>query len=346
MTFELRVYRRGRESPLAIKTTSLQQFLGAALILTTFGCGSTDFAGQSLSHQPTVAKAIDSISSSADSQVVKGPGQLGRDSEVSETFNLATAQNADAVDIIFLVDTSGSMSQEKRRLEQTMEEFIDTFLAKRKGIDYRLFLVGEDFRFPQGIGTNPRIDVVDAEIDSTDALDVAVALMNNSLRPQTLQTRANIRKELVVISDDNARGNSIDQIANSIDKGSLRLNAITGVKAFGNGSRCRIARVGKAYIDLAGRSSKPGLVQDLCDDDWGKLLANLGGTIIPAISASATLSSSIDQTKGVIVILDGTILSADQYELSYKDRLITIAPDLLNKSKGHVVIRYTPVTHA
>ena len=329
---------------MAINTKALGHILGIAILLTTLGCGGTEFAGQSLTRQPSTAKPAGANPNSADSLADTNiPEQLNPQSKVSETFNLSMAPGSEAVDIVFLVDTSGSMSQEKRRLEQTMEGFIDTFLAKQSGLNYRLFLVGEDFRFPQGISKNPRVDVVNTEIDSTDALEIAVALMNNSVRRQTLQTRANAQKELIVISDDNARGGSIDQIAEVIDQGSLRLNAITGVKAAGNGLGCRIAKVGKAYIELARRSTKPGLVQDLCDDDWGKLLTNLGGTIIPATQADVALFSSIDLTKELTVILDGTILNANQYALSDEDSVIAIAPDLLKGSKGQVEVSYTPV---
>ena len=133
--------------------------------------------------------------------------------------------------------------------------------------------------------------------------------MNNSLRGQTLTTRTNVRTELVVISDDNAKKSSITPIDNTIAQGSLRLNAIIGVNAVGNGPECRISKVGQAYISLAAKSNKRGLVQDLCDDDWEKLLTNLGGTIVSQAPATIRFSSNFDRSKGFTVSLNGKRLS-------------------------------------
>ena len=322
----------------------LSKILSVTLVGTILGCDTTEFKGQSADGQSSNSQSPTPTPINIDSIDTNNiPGQSNAEAQISETFDLAINARSEPIDIAFLVDTSGSMSQEKRRLERNMEGFIDRFLTKQDNLDYQLFLVGKDFQFPKGINNNPRVDVVNARIGSSNALDVAVKLLNNNLLGQSLTTRTNGRMELIVISDDNAKGRSIARINNTIAQGSLRLNAIIGINAVGNGPECRIASVGKAYINLARKSTTPGLVQDLCDDDWKKLLTKLGGAIASRTQATVKLSSKFDRTKQITVSLNGNSLSPNQYDLDTNSNMIALQSSLLNDRSNQVIVTYTPV---
>ena len=119
-----------------------------------------------------------------------------------------------AADIIFFIDTSGSMGDESDLVIQNLNAFGQHL--EDEGIDYRLILVGDDrsccrlcVNPPLSASscaiTGPKFLKVEEYIGSTDALD---RTLNSAVyNKYSTFLRANAAKTIVYVSDDKIQGN-------------------------------------------------------------------------------------------------------------------------------------------
>jgi hypothetical protein len=246
-------------------------------------------------------------------------------------------------DVIFLVDTSGSMDEEKSRLEKNMEKFLNKFFVERKTFDYQMFLIGNDFDFPSGVTKNPKVNLISRNVQSNDALDIAQEFLEGSLTAPTLAVRENATKEIVVITDDNAFGGGVDYFNSRVaanDGAPLRVNGFVGFKFGINTFTCIIAAVGQAYIDVAKKSKKPGLIQDLCNDDWSAIMDNLGESITQASDIVMVLEQTLDEAEKVNVVVDGVEIPTTDFSYNKDKNSITIPRKDKNLKYEHVAVQY------
>ncbi len=110
-----------------------------------------------------------------------------------------TAEEATApVDIIWVVDSSGSMDDEASEVQGALNDF-SAFIAG-ESIDYHVILIGDAgaMTVPAPLGGSPRFLHVDHTINSTDALEKTVqqyAQYQAFLRP-------NAKTHFVIVTDD------------------------------------------------------------------------------------------------------------------------------------------------
>ena len=322
----------------------LTTLTSALLLLALAGCGSADFAGS----QGSGTGKIPVKQKGGDDDVKREPpDQIDpKIDPISEEFALDGVTLSDPIDVIFLVDTSGSMSDEKARLEVGMEKFVNDFLVAKEGLDYQLFLIGREFAFPNGVLANTRVDVIDWKIGSHDALDVAARLLDLGLTGQTLPLRPQARKEFVVVTDDNANGRGMRSIYEYMltkQHGDISMNGLIGLSSSIESSTCKIANVGSAYLELAQNFEPKGLIQDLCLDDWSVLLDNLGEKITAPQEPRFALRRKADQSEGIVVILDGDPLPANKVRYDADENTVTLELDDGERERGGtVIVRYTP----
>jgi len=194
-----------------------------------FGCGATkDNTGGS-----DPLKVDSSSTTTTDTDLADGDDDDGAAFDVNEDVNLGDSKlNADAtcataelaasrppVDVIVLVDTSGSMSEEMQRVQNNINKMSD--YLKASGVDYRVALIAEApiFTFPgfpptgmcvppplakANCASNPPIyRQVNEGVGSTDGLRILLdtydtaGKWNDMLRPEAF-------KAFIVVSDDNA----------------------------------------------------------------------------------------------------------------------------------------------
>lgn len=214
-----------------------------------------------------------------------GDGDTGDEcAAVSET-----AQNTFApVDIIFVIDTSGSMSDEKNFVQQNMNIFSQQiFLAN---IDHHVVMIadaspdGPCINVPLGSGACPAdtklpeyLHVVES-VGSTNALDKILTteqLWSSSIRPGSV-------KHLVVVSDDES---AMDAgtfhnafVALNPEYANYVFHAIVAYEApdpleCALGANCCLTliplaeAVGEVYLQLVMQTG--GVSGDLCDQQFG-----------------------------------------------------------------------------
>lgn len=313
------------------------------LVLGLIGCGSTDFGGATSTKKKKPPPQSEDIVVQ-EPEVEDDPQDLGL---ITDSFAVDGENLSSPVDIIFLVDTSGSMGDEKARLEQNMELFLNDFFANNASLDYQLFLVGENFQFPAGVASNPQVNIVNERIGSHDALDVAVRMLTQGLPNQTLTLRPDANTELIVVSDDDARGAGISSLeAMIIDNTTplLRLHGLVGLQNGFNSITCNIPNVGSAYMDLALKSQPAGLIQDLCLNDWTILLAELGKNILDAVPLEYVLSDSPDLDREFLVLADGVQLDSAAYTFDEASNTISVDRASVSDSTAAIDVKYYPLT--
>ena len=261
-----------------------------------------------------------------------GDIDIGENADLYQKMFVGTSLKAQrAVDVVFAVDTSGSMGDEKATLEATMAKFFVTFETEAKTLDYHVYLIGENFVFP---GVSTKITKIDESVSSNDALLVLQRFFSGTIAtPVTLRPEA--LKEVVVITDDNAtgyRGAAFKNyvLGNPILNGKTKLNGFVGLPTSQESATCQLADVGEDYIALSMDPDLGGLVQDLCIQDWEKLLKNLAQRIIQRVPrATFELQPPADPTRPVTIKVDGVLVGPEivKYEPQWKSIVFALGKE-------------------
>jgi hypothetical protein len=109
-----------------------------------------------------------------------------------------------------------------------------------------------------------------------------------------------------------------------------------------NSATCTIAGVGTSYQNLARLSVPEGLIQDLCLDDYDKLLANLGSIISTPKTLAFGLTQPVDMATPITVSADRVPLAAEAYSFDEATNTVTIKAGVVEAGKT-VEIRYSPL---
>lgn len=221
----------------------------------------------------------------------RGDGDPGHDPDSEEDEPCASlSQVADVgeglADIIFIVDNSGSMTEEAEFVQTQMNGFSDQI--QMSGIDYHVVLISsypdEDNGIcidpPLGSGNCPGDDTnlpvyrhVDEKVSSHDALERLILThqeWKDSMRPDAV-------KHIVVISDDESDIGSIlfksEFVALDPDYDPFLFHAIVCPW------ECEQSDgIGQVYMDLVGQTG--GVLGDLCQQDFQTVFDELAENVI------------------------------------------------------------------
>ena len=174
-------------------------FIMAAITL--IGCEQSSFEGS--------APVLPAPVKPAPEPVPETPTEPGLLTEVF-TANPAPEEKS-KVDVLFLMDTSGSMLEEKEAVETQLQEFISKF---DESLDYHIYVVGSEVGYTNifpgyvpfdiniaELENSDRVTKINEPIDSYNALQVFLNLVNEENSPLNLRDEASL--EVVVVSDDN-----------------------------------------------------------------------------------------------------------------------------------------------
>lgn len=264
------------------------------------------------------------------------------DGRVQERFQGESASSSRPVDIIFAVDTSGSMDDEKASLESNMARFIGKFTADAANLDYQIFMIGEDFRFPSA---SNRIRQIPLEVDSNNALAVLDDVLQNG---SAHGIRSDSLKQIVVVTDDNAEDVTSSEFKDFLQttpstNGKTKINGFVGLPTSRETASCELASVGHEYIKLGQDPELGGLIQDLCIQDWSQLLQNLAANIIVQASRRQifALNAAADISKAIEVQVDGQNVSSDAFSYDPIGQAIIFNAQQAPKNEATVIVTYT-----
>lgn len=264
-----------------------------------------------------------------------------------QTFEGAELETAKSPDIIFLIDTSASMIWEKEAIERESERLVKRLLSYNIK-DFQLFMVGDNhsksanlrFNFPAEMFAYDNFDVVDATILSNNSLDVFQDFLDGK-HTSRLEVRKDHPQEVIVVTDDNFGSpvfrktdeEHVKKVRGRVkDAGheKVHFNGIIGLPNSKTNANCNISKPGSVYQKLVQEQTTPGFIQDLCEEDWGKLLENFADFIVErTLTATFKLEKAIDPTYDVVVKVNGTTVDAGRYT-------IDLAANTVTFKKGHI----------
>ena len=267
--------------------------LAIALSMTLASCSKSNFASDS--NTSDIQGASESTGEQTNDAIAADNGSWVERFAVDESVNSST-------DIVFAVDTSGSMEDEITAIELNIASFVKSL--EQNKLDFTIAAIGNgnDFDFPQ----DPRIKVVPEEIDSHDAIGI---LSSYLMGPNAV--RADSHLNVIVVTDDNGEGsgNLAGDFKAPVGITSLKVHAVVGLVEGQdpNNEDCNIRSVGTEYQNLA-KSSK-GLIQNICINDWSKLIANLSQSIVQSTQRAFPLEKTIETGQAITVKINDIVLS-------------------------------------
>lgn len=326
----------------------------AALIT---ACGGTQFSASGKKKQAAPQQPADAFGQAV---------PLGANS-IQESFTLSSTQQSKPVDIIFVVDTSGSMREEKALLEQKMGFFIQNLTANSQNMDYHIYLVGDGFNVLANYDPS-RLTLVNERVGSHDALEVLANFLSGQLGNASFH-RPNADRHAIVISDDNAAGQSggpatmfgmpfglpfggsrgitaaefKTRVSPFTINNKLHMHGFVGMRPGPNNSWCDIDGVGTEYMNLSQDPMFQGQIQDLCNANWDLLLGNLAQNIISTNSpTSHSFQQRLDGSRPVTVRVNGQVLAQNQFMIDPNSNSITITGVQSLPAQSNVVVEYFP----
>lgn len=197
---------------------------------------------------------------------------------VEPRVRLEGVDGSDAVDILWVVDASGSMAEEAELVEDELERFVDALIAE--SLDFRLILITREgfVQPPPAIaGDATRFHFIDARVDSHNSLRIAL----DTYLEWVVWLRAGARTHFVEVSDDDSIALPWEAFNDDLLLGlerSYRFHAVVSPPP----SSCRgpyggATSPGTEYWELA--EFVGGTQQSICAGDWSPLVATIAADV-------------------------------------------------------------------
>lgn len=327
---------------------TLKIMLYVSFVSMVAGCGETSFtSGGAAKSAP---KSVDPSSGDAEGKndTDGKVDVLGEDSGpvdslggeiLSETF-LAKGESASGkADILFLIDTSGSMRGEQEHVAKNLSDFISSLNSQA---DTKVGVIYSDnlFNFNEKLSAEvmSQITFFDEKVSSSNSFNIFLKVLGPG------QGKAFFRSEadpfIVVVTDDNARMNFSEfstEITPWFSGSKPKIFSFAGLENSQTEASegCKIAEVGTEYIKAA--SETGAKVFDICLSDWKSNFSELSSTIIAQVSSDFELSSEIKEVAEVL--LDGEKVASEKY--SFAGKKLKFSNDVGLKVGSKVEVKYT-----
>ena len=227
----------------------------------------------------------------------------GPDAAACLSASLSAEEVLKPVDIIWVVDTSGSMNDEANAVQDALNDF-SSFIAA-SAVDYRVVLIANasDMNVPPPLGGSTEFLHVNQNVGSTDALQVVY----NSYDQYKDFLRPTAKTHFVVVTDDESdwsHGTFDTQIANLVassftnyvlhaicseEQVLIAANppfpAIMGPCTGGLGAG-GAAEFGETYINMA--SATGGLWSSICSTNWNPIFDSVAAAVSEGIPLPCT----------------------------------------------------------
>ncbi len=268
------------------------------------------------------------------------PDAVTRAALFGATESLASAQRTDvfvqrgrpAVDILFVVDDSGSMSEEQANVAMNFAAFIQ--FTAGLDIDYQIGIVTTDVSrdgelvapFITNSGANPTADPVGAFVTAVNvgtsgsASERGLESARLALTPPATDgvnagfLREDALLSIIFVSDeeDQSPGDVADYVdaylaAKDYDAEAVIASAVAGDVPLGCDGAGGSATAGGRYFAVA--AALQGVFASICTPDWATVMAELGLTTFDALSRFSL--SRLPDEASITVTVDGVPVPED-----------------------------------
>ncbi|MFY7929181.1 MAG: vWA domain-containing protein [Oligoflexus sp.] len=251
------------------------------------------------------------------------------------------------VDIVFAIDTSGSMTEETNAVQTNLGRMVKALNNGR--LDPRVHLMLDRIlTLPEGVDRT-KLAFISQTIGSWNAISrlnlLFAGQFQSSYRDaagkamtQPLAFRPDAKLEIVVVSDDNGKGaGNLAADFDSKKKQTGTFNAIVGLSDSRQSTQCSLAAVGTEYLSLS--AAMKGSVLDICSPNWDQLIDRLSADMIKR-SVTFTLSQDPHSPKQLRVKLDQQTLPSEAWTYNETSRSLTLLKTDGIKNGSEIEIAY------
>ena len=322
----------------------------AFISLTGISCSDTSEFNSGSPVKKSESDTSDSIGASGNEADVIG----SNGDPITEVLQTIKEVETGKTDILWVLDNSGSMSNEIDLVSKNMNAF---FKKIKSNSDARVGVISSigDSGIALTLSDEIREDLVlyNTGVSSTNALNKTLEFLgvappgNKTLKFLGVAPpgrglhfgvgkfffRKESSKVLVIVTDDDSRLSSDDFLARLktvIDIREFKLFGFTGTPE----SKCSISKKGQQYINLADMTS--GKIFDICEEDWSQNFDLLADSIIDTIKSKYDVSRVIKET--ISIEIGGKAVSKDKYR--FVNKTITFAENLISDSDLEIKIKY------
>jgi len=311
----------------------------AALVLVYQNCSNVSFTpddSMSLGSAGTGSSA-DSSGGDDSAQPVPTPPVLMPNGDMSEQFKVTFNSESAPLDMIWVIDNSGSMDEEAALVRKNFDAFLTTL---NKSTNFRLLLVSQK-------GTNGTSVNIPSSFDATTHKQIDFYIGSNDGPDKLLAElkklpagflRQNSKKIVVFVTDDNAFVLAANGFMTSLlsqqgwQAKDVSVSSFIGLGAAQ--SPCQAA-TGTDYMTYASQTG--GRTYNICMQDWS---ANFGDLVMTSVSKAVrrfTLGAP-SVTSIIEVKVDGVALPKTSYSLSGK--VLTLADSVSLGENSMVAVTY------
>jgi len=258
---------------------------------------------------------------------------------LTESFMISATKTAKPLDMVWVIDNSGSMNEEAANVRNNMTAFIN---ALDKSADMKFLLVsrsgttGTYVSLPSGLDPS-RFMQASKSIGSKDGPAQLIAQLNFYISSGMPFFRVDSKKIIVFVTDDNSAMSAVDISSGLATVGvSAGQSSIFSFIGLGSAvSRCQAA-TGTVYQSLATQTS--GKVYNICETDWSKYFADLKTDVLTKLGRSFTMMDS-QVAKIMKVTVDGVAIDASKY--SFSNGVLTLSEEVTMTEQSSVMVYYT-----
>lgn len=334
------------------------------LLFAAAGCeGKSQFASQGGNNPPQKA---DVLPAQVQVPTVVSTPQVGSGVEnvVSEVFEIT--HQKPQLDMVWVIDNSGSMSQEVAHVRKNIQNFTNVVSSKVKlktafislkgnsGLSVEVPVNENSIQLNVNVGSTNLLAILASAVcdkattsSSGNTLTLCGQSVSGSVEsPNVVATaagglsaffREKSARAYVFVTDDNSRGVTETLFENLVNltKTNTSVFAFVGESKASNTSNCAIANVGMAYKTLAQKTG--GSTFDLCELDWAKHFSKLSENVVAIAQSDYVLSQSASDISSVEI--DGVAIDLKHVK-KVSDNQIKLDPSIIPANSQTIEVFY------
>lgn len=255
--------------------------------------------------------------------------------EVTENFKVAFNSESAPLDMIWVIDNSGSMKEEIDSVRKNFNTFLDTL---NKNTNFKMLLISAQGTSGFSISIPAKYDPknhkqVNRSVGSNNGPQILLDELNK-LPPDFL--RMDSKKIVVFVTDDNSSLSSNTVLTNLQSQQGWSAQDISVTSFIGidtSVSKCA-ARPGAVYKDLA--TATQGKFYNICNTDWSSYFADLTNVSVSKAIRRFVLK---DNARDILEVkINGMILAKDLYTVDGK--AVTLSDQVVLVENAEVQVRY------
>lgn len=258
---------------------------------------------------------------------------------LNESFAIAATKTVKPLDMIWVVDNSGSMSVEAAHVRNNITAFINA-LDKSSDMKFLLFskvgTSGTNVSLPLGLDPM-RFIQANVSVGSTNGPKLLSDWLVAAANAGTPFFRSDSKKIIVFVTDDNSSLGAAGFMTNLTNVGvNAGQAAIFGFVGLGTTLSTCQANTGVIYQNLASQTGSK--VYNICDADWTNHFVDLKTDVLTKLGRTFTLVDT-KAVKIVKVEVDGVAIETSKY--SFLNGVLTLTEDVTLTEQSSVKVSYT-----